>query len=148
AGKQFGRWRVIALHPKRTRGGQARWLCHCTCGREGIVLGRNLRSGASRSCGCIRKEMFALVAGPTNNTKHGLSRSRAYKCWEHMKSRCFNPRDESYPYYGGRKDHKITVCPRWLIFENFYADMGDPPRGMSIHRINNDLGYFPGNCVW
>ena len=64
SGRQFGRWRVIALHPKRTRGGQARWLCRCDCGRERIVLGSCLRSGRSQSCGCIRKEMFALVAGP------------------------------------------------------------------------------------
>jgi len=95
------------------------------------------------SCGCIRKQMLAIVAKP--NIKHGLSHTRAYKCWEHMKQRCFNPRTESFPYYGGRN---IGICKRWLRFENFYADMGDPPPGMSIHRINNDLGYFPGNCIW
>src|SRR5262245_23229212 len=51
---KFGRWRVIALHAERNRGSQAMWICHCECGGEGIVLGSSLRSGCSKSCGCIR----------------------------------------------------------------------------------------------
>jgi hypothetical protein len=96
-----------------------------------------------RSCGCIRKEMVAVLA--RLNTKHGLSHTHAYKCWKNMVARCFNPRHKSYTDYGGRG---ITVCERWLILENFYADMGDPPPGMSLDRINNDGNYEPGNCRW
>jgi len=62
-----------------------------------------------------------------------------------MLQRCFNPRHPWYHRYGGRG---ITVCESWLIFENFYADMGDPPPGLSIHRINNDGPYAPWNCCW
>jgi len=62
-----------------------------------------------------------------------------------MLQRCFDANSKAYCWYGGRG---ITVCKRWLKFENFYADMGDPPPGLSIDRINNDGNYEPGNCRW
>jgi len=62
-----------------------------------------------------------------------------------MLRRCFNPNVRDYCNYGGRG---ITVCERWLKFENFYADMGDPPPGKWLDRRNNDRGYGPDNCHW
>jgi hypothetical protein len=62
-----------------------------------------------------------------------------------MIQRCNNPNNPAYPRYGGRG---ITICPRWLVFENFLADMGDKPEGFTLDRINNDKGYEPGNCRW
>jgi len=141
-GQRFGRWQVLALHPERKRQGRyyAIWLCRCDCGSEGIVVASKLRSGWSKSCGCLRRETTVK-----RNTKHGLSHTRAYQVWRNMKVRCFNPRYRDYSCYGGRG---ITVCERWLILENFYADMGDPPPGMSLDRIDPDGNYQPGNCRW
>jgi len=62
-----------------------------------------------------------------------------------MLQRCFNPNNPAFPDYGGRG---ITVCDDWRSFVNFYADMGDPPPGLSLHRINNDGNYEPTNCIW
>jgi hypothetical protein len=148
-GKRFGRWHVIALLPERQRNTRERqrhthWLCRCDCGGEGIVRGDKLIKGLSKSCGCISKEMFVKRVTKHGHTKHRLH-SRAYSCWKNMKGRCLNPQHKQYPDYGGRG---ITVCQRWLIFENFYADMGDPPPDLSLDRINNNGNYEPGNCRW
>jgi len=62
-----------------------------------------------------------------------------------MRLRCENPRHPSYPRYGGRG---IRICARWHVFENFLQDMGERPPGLSIDRIDNDLGYFKENCRW
>ncbi len=62
-----------------------------------------------------------------------------------MKERCFNPKIKAYKNYGARG---IKVCDRWIKFENFLADMGEMPEGLTLERIDNEKGYFPGNTKW
>ena len=119
---------------------QSMWLCKCECGIEKIILGNHLKSGHTKSCGCLHKEIM---------TKHGHSkngkRTRTYQSWHSMIKRCVNPNDPVYHNYGGRS---IKVCKRWMQFENFLEDMGEVSDGYQIDRINNNENYCKSNCHW
>ncbi len=70
---------------------------------------------------------------------HGLSQTHGYKVWQMMLLRCYNDSRKDYPSYGGRG---ITVCDRWReSIHNFLADMGQPPPGTQLDRIDNDGPY-------
>lgn len=77
--------------------------------------------------------------------KHKMVGTRIYKSWSMMKNRCSNKNNPYYKNYGGRG---IKVCDEWLNFINFYADMGERPKGKSLDRIDNNKGYCKSNCKW
>lgn len=133
-GRRFGKLVVVEYL------GRSTWMCLCTCGSQTRVNGQALRGGRTVTCGC------GLVERNKARAKHGMYRTRVYRQWHQMIQRCYNPNNSRYQRYGGRG---ITVCDRWrLSFDAFYADMGDPPEGTSIDRIDNARGYEPGNCRW
>jgi hypothetical protein len=141
AGQRFGRLLVLDRVPREPRAsGQAKWRCLCDCENISIIGSNALRSGATQSCGCLRRD--ALV---TRNTTHGLSGTRTYNSWCNMIRRCTHDNDPRYPEWGGRG---ITVCERWLDYPNFLADMGERPPGTTLDREDNDGNYEPGNCRW
>lgn len=149
AGTRFGRLTVISEVEKKVfpSGGMARmFLLSCECGEVTEKNLYHLKSGHTASCGCGRINQFCDEHG---NQRHGQAKKHRttaeYTTWQQMKDRCFNENNKMFKYYGGRG---ITVCNRWLVFENFYADMGGKPAGRSIDRINNDGNYEPGNCRW
>lgn len=124
---------VLKEAPKINRG--RRVFCICDCGKETIVAVGHLRSGHTKSCGCLP-------------FKHNMRYSKEYKAYHLIISRCYNKNDTNFNNYGGRG---IKVCDRWLDgFINFYEDMGKKPSNdYSIDRYpNNDGNYEPNNCRW
>lgn len=143
AGKKFGRLTVLTRNSTQAkkRGTEVLWRCRCECGREIDATTNRLTSGTTRSCGCLRDE---IVAAGTRKT-HGKSSTRTYNIWTGMLTRCLNVGSDRYEYYGARG---ISVCKRWLRFESFLCDMGEPPEGWSLDRIDPDGNYTPKNCRW
>src|SRR6478736_4203224 len=141
-GMKFGRLTVVNPAPDAigsTGNINARWNCVCECGKEKTIQGCHLRSGATKSCGCIRVEKSKQRFTTHAHGSHDHRKNGTYTSWSAMKTRCTNPNQPGAPNYIGRG---ITICDRWMnSFENFLEDMGERPSGYTIERINNNLGY-------
>src|SRR5688572_25340643 len=136
-GASFGRFVVTAYSP-----GSASADVTCQCGTTKTVQRRHLLSGASKSCGCLHRE---VASSAKNGLTHGEGaderRSPEYISWNGMLQRCLNPKATNFRLYGARG---ISVCEAWKKFEGFLADMGRrPTRGHTLDRIDVNGNYEP-----
>ncbi len=138
-GQRFSRLLAIK-EAGRSKWGYILYLCKCDCGNEKIIIGGNLISDVTKSCGCLMREQ-------KNNFKHGETGTKLHNIWTSMHQRCNNPNNQDYLDYGGKG---ITICDEWLEFLPFrdWSWFNGYKEGLSIDRIENDGNYEPSNCQW
>jgi hypothetical protein len=168
-GQRFGRLRVLGQAAK-----QHYFRCVCDCGGSAIVRADHLRTGHTRSCGCLGVEAgkkYGVINGHAHKRAtynpgwfkkghpsgarltHGQSRgagTKTYNCWLRMLSRCYHSTSDRYKYYGARG---VRVCDRWNparggSYENFLADMGEVPFGLTLGRILDGMLYSKETAEW
>lgn len=144
SGLKFGRFTVTDKHEIRGRR-RSYWLCICECGTTKWVMAQALKSGGTKSCGCLNDESRKASAthGATRGGKHSLE----YTSWHSMKQRCTNQKNTKFSRYGARG---IDICPQWIDnFDQFLCDMGPRPSPKhTLERKDNNRGYSPDNCEW
>lgn len=141
SGVQYGG--LTALSPTaRKEHTSVIWKCRCACGSIVYVSGSRLHNGTAKSCGCSSRPFHGHC--PRDKP------SKTYNSWSTMIQRTTNSKAANYKRYGGAGR---GVCLRWRLpngvgFRNFLADMGERPKGTTLERVKNHLGYSPSNCRW
>lgn len=146
-GNLYGRLTVIG-YDSTNRTGKALWRCECNCGNTTVVIGDNLKTGATTSCGCYRKEVEVIASVTHGLTSSNGKKNRLYSIWSDMRKRCNNKNNKEFHNYGGRG---IKVSDEWernyLKFHEWAIDNGYSD-DLTLDRIEVNGNYESTNCKW
>lgn len=146
-GQRFGRLVVLHLdHQKSVTEKRSWWRCVCDCGNHKSISQKKLKTGHTKSCGCLLIEWTRSMGQSRRTHGEAINETPEYKTWSGMLQRCENPNAHHYARYGGRG---IRVCRRWHRYENFISDVGRKPSSRhSLDRIDPNGNYEPRNTRW
>lgn len=148
AGKTFNLLFVEKFHGNlmTKSGATSQVFCKCACGKSLVVNAKDVRTGHTKSCGCMKSSWISEKKAVHGFARMG-KRTGLYNVWAGMKNRCYNVNSHDYKHYGGRG---ITVCNEWKhSFPAFLRDMADGyKKGVKIERVDNNGDYEKGNCKW
>ncbi len=116
------------------------YTCLCSCGKTVKVDKYHFLHKKTRSCGCLRQELFR-----SRTTKHGLCTNRYFHLWRGMMDRCYNDKNKRFHRYGARG---ILVEEIWHEKSEFikWCEKQNPEKGLTLEREDNNANYGPKNC--
>lgn len=151
-GKKFSRLKVLGFSHIDS-GGNACWICSCSCGKITSATSSALKNKKKKSCGCLnsdksRQRMKAIgKATKTHGNCVGRKTTRIYRIWQNMHARCERQSSPAFKWYGERG---IKVCVAWRCASDFiqWSLANGYRKDLTLDRKNNRKNYMPSNCRW